>query len=271
MARLGANPINGLSFGETPIALAGSPRRLSGTCEMRNTSDADVFLWTVPVVNSQLRDRSGATLRDIPVMRAIPAGGAAVFPLRLKLDPLTPPGEYALTLALGDERKEVIVQVPEHQQLRIEPLQINLVGEPKAKLTQSFVVTNRGNVSVTLQKLGAVILEEDGGVCRSVQASLRAKGNDGYEPFLDALVAELATTRVDMLRVGVPDDTPAILPGESRSVTLDFHLPGDLTPGRRYFGQLAIASYVLNVQVTALAKSTPASTRATTPRKQPTA
>ncbi len=252
MTSIGNETGKGLSFGSVSAMLCGNARRVAGSCEMINTSDQDVFLWTVPVINSELRDVFGATVREVPIMRAIPAGGSATFPLRLKLDGLTPPGEYAITLALGEEQKEFVVQVPESTRIKIEPSQLTLIGELKAKIAKTLVVTNLGNVGFTVGKLGAVILEEDGGVCRSVQSSLRSQGAKGYQSFLDALVAELATTRVDMLRVGVPDDTPEIPPGESQMITLEFHLPGDLTAGRSYFGQLAIENTGIDLQVRAL-------------------
>lgn len=250
-----------VTFGKMPTILAGGARRVAGACEMQNSSQDDVFLWAVPAKSSTLRDPFGAVISEIPVMQTIPAGGSISLPLQLKLSRQTPPGEHTITLMLGDEERQMVVHVAENMQLRVEPAMVRLVGAAKAKLSKTLVVTNLGNVSAAIDRLGAVILEEDGGMCRSVQASLRAKGAEGYEPFLDALVAELATTRVDMLRVGVPDDVSEIPPGESRSIALEFHLPGDLTPGRRYFGQLAIGSGVIDVQVTAQTKQTAAQAR----------
>ncbi len=244
--------LNRLTFGAASAQLCGSTRRVAGSCEMVNTSDQDIFLWEVPVVNSDLRDPFGSTIRKIPIMRAIPAGQSITLPLRLKLDSLTPPGEYVMTLALGESQKEFVVQIPEQTRLRIEPSRLILAGEPKAKITQTVVVTNLGNVRFALSRLGAVILEEDGGICRSVQSSLRSKGSEGYQAFLDALVAELATTRVDMLRVGMADDAPGVDPGESQAISLEFHLPGDITPGRSYFGFLSIENTGIDLQVRGL-------------------
>jgi hypothetical protein len=254
MARLRTETLQHLSFGrQTSSSLVmGGGCRVAGACELVNTSDQDTFVRTVPVLATNLRDRLGAPIRDMPVMRTIPSGSTVSLPMRLKLHRQTPPGEYTVAVMLGDDRQEFVVQVPERRRLRLLQSQLTLLGEPRAKLTQPLGLTNQGNVPIAVGKLGAVILEELDGVCRSFQASLRGAGNKGYEPFLDALVAELASTRVDMLRVRLLDNGGEIAPGETRSLPLEFHLPGDLKPGRRYFGQLNVGPQVVALQVTTL-------------------
>lgn len=252
MRKLKTGAVENLSFGQLlPVAM-GADRRLSGSYELINNTDQDVFVRTVPVSAQDLCDRRGEQIREMPVMRNIPAGSMVSLPMRLRLHRQTPPGQYTVAAMLGDECREFEVQVQERRQIRLDPFQIILEGEPKAKLTQPVGLTNLGNVPFAVGKLGAVILEESGGVCRGVQASLRATGSEGYEPFLNALVAELASTRVDMLRVRLLEGPTEIAPGETRAIPLEFHLPGDLKPGRRYFGQLELGTGAINLQVTAL-------------------
>ncbi|MGF1520460.1 MAG: hypothetical protein ACFCVB_22055 [Nodosilinea sp.] len=254
MTRLRNEALQYLSWGgqtSSPLVMGGGCR-VAGACELVNASDQDMFVRSVPVLATDLRDRLGAPIRAMPVMRTIPAGSTVSLPMRLKLHRQTPPGEYTVAVRLGGDRQEFVVQVPERRRLRLAQSQLALVGEPKAKLTQPLGLTNLGNVPLAVGKLGAVILEESGGVCRSVQSSLRGAGNKGYEPFLDALVAELASTRVDMLRVRLLDDGGDLAPGETRALPLEFHLPGDLKPGRRYFGQLNIGPQAVALQVTTL-------------------
>ncbi len=255
MTKLKTGAIQNLSFGQMSPTVMGGNRRIGGGYELINTADQDVFVKTVPVMADALRDRRGEPLREMLVMRNIPAGSTVALPMRIKLHRQTPPGDYAVAVMLGDERQEFTVQVQEHRQIRLDMSQLILEGKPKAKLTQPIGLTNLGNVPFKIGKLGAVILEESGGVCRGFQASLRAAGSEGYEPFLDALVAELANTRVDMLRVRLPGGATEIAPGETRSIPLEFHLPGDLKPGRRYFGQLDLDSEVINLQVITQGKS----------------
>ena len=256
MTKLRTGTIQNLSFGKTlPIVIEGN-QRIAGAYQLINTTDQDVFVRTVPVLANDLRGRLGAAIREMRVMRTIPAGSVVSVPMRLKLHRQTPPGEYTVTAMLGDERREFLVEVKERCQIRLDSSQLTLVGEPNAKLTQLIGLTNLGNVPFKIGKLGAVILEELGGVCRGVQASLRSTGTQGYESFLNALVAELASTRVDMLRVRLSSEgLTEIPPGETRSISLEFHLPRDLKLGRRYFGQLNLGTQVINLHVTVQGKS----------------
>ncbi len=251
MARLKTEAMSNLTWGNPLPLVMGQGRRAVGVCEVVNPTDRDVFVRQVPVWSDQLRDRHGAPLRDISLMRMVPAGSTVSLPLRLRLHPQTPPGEYTVAIMLGDERREVQVQVPERRQMRLATTRLSLVGEPRARLVQPLGISNQGNVPLQIGRLGAVILEESGGLCRSVQTSLRSSGDKGYQPFLDHLVAEFAQTRVDMLRVRLLEEVDSIAPGETRTLPLEFHLPSDLRPGRRYFGRLDMEDQTIQIQVTA--------------------
>lgn len=252
MARLRATEAtSNLSWGKTPPLVMGGGRRAMGVCEVVNPTDRDVFVRKVPVWSDQLCDRHGAPLREVSLMRTIPAGSTASLPLHLRLHPQTPPGEYTVAVMLGEDRREVQVQVPERCQMRLATTRLSLMGEPRAKLVQSLGVTNQGNIPLPIGRLGAIILEEAGGLCRSVQTSLRSSGDQGYQPFLDHLVAEFAKTRVEMLRVRLLEGVATIAPGVTCTLPLEFHLPSDLKPGRRYFGRLDLGDQTLQVQVTA--------------------
>jgi hypothetical protein len=74
-----------------------------------------------------------------------------------------------------------------------------------------------------------VRIEERGALCRSLDAALRAAGEQGHQAFLDEVVKEIAQTRVDLLRLTVGDVTP-IAPGETRTVAL----PPPVSTARRH-------------------------------------
>lgn len=256
MARLRTEAMSSLSWGSTPSLVMGAGRRAIGVCEVVNPTDRDIFIRQVPMWSDQLRDRNGAPLRKVSLMRTVPAGSTVSLPMRLKLHPQTPPGEYTVAVMLGNERREMQVQVPERQQLRLATTRLSLVGEPRARVVQPLEIANRGNVPLQIGRLGSVILEESGGLCRSVQTSLRSSGDQGYQPFLDKLVAEFAQTRVDMLRVRLLEAVDAIAPGETRTLPLEFHFPPDLKPGRRYFGRLDLRNHTVQIQLTAQGRTT---------------
>ena len=252
MTTTGTRAQEAFFFGEPPVILYGDPQRVSGHLELNNLSEEDLPLSTISIIDSDVRGSSGTVLEEIYVARTIPGSGSVKIPVRLKLHSTTPPGEYRQTLSIGSSRKELIIKVNELKQIKIQPSQLSLEGEPNARITKTLLMSNLGNIDLSINRLGAVILEDESAFCRSLQTSLRSKAQEGYQPFLDALVAELAEARVDMLRVRVADREMAIPAGETSEVTLEFQLPGDLKPGRNYLGSLTVHNKTIGIQVTGL-------------------
>ena len=96
------------------------------------------------------------------------------------------------------------MEVAEHPRVRISPPAVAVRGAPGATVTARVVVANLGNVPVPLDRLGAVTLDEDGGVCRSLEGALRAEGERGAQAVLDEAVRRIAGTRVDHCASGRP-------------------------------------------------------------------
>jgi hypothetical protein len=186
----------------------------------------------------------------VPVASTVAPGDSARLPVRLRLDPHTPPGRREVEVVVGDARTTAVLEVAEHARLRITPPAVAVAGAPGAAVTARVVMSNRGNVPVPLDRLGAVTLDEDGGVCRSLDGALRAEGEKGFQAVLDEAVRRVAGTRVDQLRVRAGDPS-ALEPGETRAVDLELRLPPDMTAGRTYSGMLRLVGASLLVQVTA--------------------
>lgn len=246
-----------LTFGDAPCLLSGTPKKLSGSLEVRNTSDEALPLSTLTLADSELRSSSGP-IRELYVGRTIAPGETIQVPIRMSLDRTTPPGEYRQTVILGNNQQEIIIQVAEFQDMDISPRQVVLAGRPRQQLSQTFLVRNQGNVPVILDQTEAIVLEEREMTCKALQTSLRNHGQAGFMAFLDGVVQELANARVDLLRTRIVDKPITILPGESQRVTLEFHLPGNLRSGRRYLGLLPILNKSVNLQLTAIGPENPA-------------
>jgi hypothetical protein len=184
------------------------------------------------------------------VVSTVAPGDSARVRLRLRLDPHTPPGRREVEVLVGDARTTAVLEVAEHPRVRITPPAVAVSGPPGATLTARVVLANLGNVPVPLDRLGAVTLDEDGGVCRSLDGALRAEGENGLQAVLDEAVRRVAGTRVDHLRVRVGDPS-AVEPGETRAVDLELRLPSDLSAGRTYQGMLRLVGASLLVQVAA--------------------
>jgi hypothetical protein len=241
-----------LTLGDTPCTLSGTPKKVSGYLEVRNPSDETLPLSTLLLEESDLRGSSGIPIRELYIGRTIASREATNVPIRLSLDRTTAPGEYRQTVLLGNTRQELIIQVAEFQQMDISPKQVVLEGSPRERITQTFLVSNQGNVPITLNQTEGVVLEEREMTCKALQTSLRNRGQEGFLAFLDGVVQELANARVDLLRTRIVDKPITILPGESsRNITLEFHLPGNLRNGRRYLGLLPIFNKSVNLKITA--------------------
>lgn len=220
--------------------LAGSPRRVTGHVEVENRGDEALVVRAVEVAGAG----------TVPVVSTVAPGDSARVRVRLRLDPHTPPGRREVEVVVGDARTTAVLEVAEHPRVRISPPAVAVRGAPGAAVTARVVVANLGNVTVPLDRLGAVTLDEDGGVCRSLDGALRAEGGKGYQAVLDEAVRRIAGTRVDQVRVRASDPAP-VEPGETRAVDLELRLPPDLEAGRTYSGMLRLVGASLLVQVAA--------------------
>jgi hypothetical protein len=220
--------------------LAGTPRRVTGHVEVENRGDEELRLRAVEVAGAG----------TVPVLSTLAPGSSARVPVRLRLDPHTPPGRREVEVVVGGARTTAVVEVAEHPRARVSPPAVAVRGAPGATVTARVTVANLGNVPIPLDRLGAITLDEDGGVCRSLEGALRAEGERGYQAVLDEAVRRIAGTRVDHLRVRAADPA-AVEPGETRAVDLQLHLPPDLDAGRTYSGMLRLVGASLVVQVTA--------------------
>lgn len=220
--------------------LAGSPRRVTGHVEVENRGDEALVVRAVEVAGAG----------TVPVVSTVAPGDSARVRVRLRLDPHTPPGRREVEVVVGDARTTAVLEVAEHPRVRITPPAVAVRGAPGAAVTARVVVANLGNVTVPLDRLGAVTLDEDGGVCRSLDGALRAEGEKGYQAVLDEAVRRMAGTRVDQVRVRASDPAP-VEPGETRAVDLELRLPPDLEAGRTYSGMLRLVGASLLVQVAA--------------------
>ena len=230
--------------------LAGSPRRVTGHVEVENRGAEALVVRSVEVAGAG----------TVPVASTVAPGESARVRVRLRLDPHTPPGRREVEVVVGDARTTAVVEVAEHPRVRISPPAVAVRGAPGATVTARVVLANLGNVPVPLDRLGAVTLDEDGGVCRSLEGALRAEGERGAQAVLDEAVRRVAGTRVDHMRVRAADPAP-VEPGETRAVDLELHLPPDMSAGRTYSGMLRLVGASLLVQVTAEAAPRPKAKR----------
>ena len=240
---------------EEPLVLAGPPRAIRGEFRLQNPTDEKlvvrrpVFRAAAPPKGRKTARADGAAAAALPegglVLRRIVMrpGQARPVPVSLELDPRLPPGTYHAELAINDQSRSVVIHVTEDIDLSVTPDEIVLSNEAGAKVTRRLVFTNRGNVPVTVRKIGTVVLDDDLAHCRALRGALddvgdTMKGLDDFAAALGRRYKKLYETLV----IKVQNTAVTLAPGETQTVELTITLPEDLDSHSRYTGNAAIAT-----------------------------
>jgi len=171
--------------------------------------------------------------------RSLPAPGTrGSVPISTSVDPHTPPGIYEAVFDVAGEERQVQIEVLPVEQLAISPRSISIVAPAGEVINEELILTNRGNVSLTLDILGMLVLQEEEQVCLSIQRALgQVKANpdgEAHKVFLDALATSLAEKKTDFGRVRLADGPIELGAGESRYATVAIHTPRDMIGGHQY-------------------------------------
>src|SRR4030095_3707233 len=142
-----------------PIRLSGPPRRLAGQMRLRNPQSLSLVLR-----DAGFSDRSGRLLhmaeRHVfaPVVLR-PAEERAV-PLRIGIDPTTPPGEYQVELDVMGQVRPAVLNVAETVALRVEPKRFVVMSDNDPPRRMQILVTNKGNVLLRIPPVADVDLRD---------------------------------------------------------------------------------------------------------------
>jgi hypothetical protein len=226
-----------------------------------------------------LSDKSGrlAGLAGRHAFRPIVVRGQEerVAPLAIALDRFTPPGHYAVDLAVEGQTREAVLNVEEIVALRLAPKSIVLMGRPGEAVGKHVDVSNEGNVPFEIDGIGDVELHDELAeahmVGRVIGPLLKElpKSADGI---VAALVAvESRGPVVGFLRVRMASGPLRLVPGQSARLDLDIAIPADLAPHRRFVGRAAILAADLDFIVAPQGSHGPAPTAASRAGPQRTA
>jgi hypothetical protein len=182
-----------------------------------------------------------------------PTQGRTV-PLKIAVDPATPPGEYTVDLELGGGTRQAVLHVAEDFDLSVQPTEIVVENRPGEVQSKQLIVTNDGNVPFTVGEIGDVVLEDELIFCRA--------GRIAVEPWADRLDARLEDLVVDIIKAARDESGRAanmvvhnaagdvdVAPGQTVTVPLEITVPEGLHRNSRYQGvtPLYTADLVFNV------------------------
>ena len=131
------------------------------------------------------------------------------------------------------------MQVTEKVDLDISPSQLVIRNEPGATVTRRVVLSNLGNVSITIDEVAAVPLDDDLLQCRLLRAVVAALGEE-QEQTIDSILTEFAhqsktiLQQSGLLRVRNRSGRLTLEPGQVSPVYLEFRLPYTLDKHARY-------------------------------------
>lgn len=231
---------------DQPIVIAGQPASLRGALRLRNPSSGQVVLKSLALTSAG-REQAGLSLAG-PELRLSPGifrpGQARPVTLSLSLDPFTPPGEYQAQVEIAGQVRQVVMHVTEKTSLRISPTEVIVENRPGERIPKRIVVSNQGNVPLVLGNFGAIFLDDDLLVCRSLRAAAAAVG-DELRPLEEYLARILLETKhvaesSGILRVHNPSGKIDLQPGETRPVDLEIHVPAGLEKRGRFRGVMAL-------------------------------
>jgi hypothetical protein len=233
-----------------PLVVAGPPHKLRGKLSLHNAGPARVMVRGGQVRSKRVRGKPQLPLHADLRPIALRPGHSRKVSLSLAVPPHTQPGEYQAELTIGTQTRPVLVHVTEQISLSISPSRLVLENRAGATAIRQVLFTNQGNVPLTIGEIGAVPLDDDLLVCRTLRAALKSldeklaqeSGRPQTSDYLGevALQAKEVLDRAGALRVHNQEGAVALAPGESRLITLEIRVPDTLERRSRYRGQAAV-------------------------------
>ena len=230
-----------------PLVLVGTPRGMRGEFRVQNPTERKIIVER-PFVRTPA---AGATESlaampetEIALRRIIVRPGQSrPVPVALTLDPRTPPGTYEAQLDIDGEQRSVVLHVTEDVALSISPQPLVIQNRPKEKVRKQVMLTNEGNVPITVRSIGTVVLDDEMAHCRAMRGALTDVG-DTMEDMDDYIAALGKRYRkiYETLVLKVQNDEVTVEPGQTRALELNVTVPDKLEKRSRYSGYAAIAT-----------------------------
>ena len=222
-----------------PIMFFGEPYRLKGKIPLVNHLDKPIRKTRIRVEKCKLNANNGGPLTEIVVRQSLQPGQETMAFTSLAIDRFTPPGMHKANLKVEGELYDVIFHVAESIDLEIAPREIYITAKSKSKIKKTIYITNNGNVPLLIGEIGAIGLEENDILCRSIRGAVRQLKEVKMDTALEALVKELEKAYLEskVIFIRTTDQPVEVSPGDSIALELEITLP-QLTKHHWYNGYL---------------------------------
>jgi hypothetical protein len=225
---------------ERPIHLMGPPGRLRGEVSVKNPGDERVFLRPGRLDIAGAAHVPANMLQSVAVsmIGILAPGDSEVVKIRASLHPQMPPGQYRATLMLGDYRYPAELHVAEMLDFDMSPNPVIVENKPGARAHKRVTFANRGNVAIEIGRIGAIALDDELAICRTIRATLNQAADEAktFDDWLNAYLRQSneLLKKTGLLWVEGPEDPVQIVPGATVAVDFTIRIPDGLESNARY-------------------------------------
>lgn len=225
-----------------PVVVTGPPRRLL----VALPADRAPRIDTTAPIEATLE---GATIQSISLSgpRRRDPGGPRI---KLRLDPLTPPGRYEGTATVGGLELPIVAEVQPRVFVRHEPAVIELEVQPGATAELTVTLQNLGNVPTGAPEVSSFTLLDREGFSDAFYRAIGPPPPEGKQR-VDVFFDDLAASNGGEVRATVvAPKSDRIAPGDTATLTLRLAFAEKLRPGAQYAGAWNIDATHVPVRIT---------------------
>lgn len=225
-----------------PVVITGTPRKLTVTVPGDRAPSIDP---TAPVEATL----DGATIESITFegpRRSDPDG----LRVKLRLDPLTPPGRYTGIAEIDGVRIPIVAEVQPRIAIRHEPRIITLDAAPAESVDVPLTIRNTGNVPTDVPDVSQFVLLDRSGFS---DAFYHAISDDPPtdKRRIDVFFDDLADSSGGAVTVTAKrEGTWPLQPGATGTVTVTLAFADQLRPGAQYTGAWDVEATHVPVRIT---------------------
>ncbi len=241
---------------QQPILIYGSPGRVQGTLTIQNDSDTKLTVRSIPIQAPKLRSQTLEPLQEIRIFSRMYPSQQSRVTLDFPIDPSTPPGTYPATVQIGDQSQPVQIRISESIELEVEPDNVTVSAQDPKRFEREFVVTNVGNVPMSVGEKWVAALQVPEGIesqvvqrmkalCQKKQDEGTASREEGSS--VQELLCLVASQQPGPVTLTWKNLTLA--PGETQVMKGVIELPDGLQPHRHYFAEFELFSASLLVDI----------------------